>query len=402
MQAYALVDHHVRKKLDEMLKTWKNPVPGSIDTRPVFPAEVTKGIEKALIQARTQALQQQQQQQRSQHDLLRRRPVSTTPAGYRDTSTPPQNVVHFPPTSQGYVQSSSNGQYSVSILSAKRGLLTPLLKVPPTYQPPYNQFVPPQPTSPPLYQQLVQQQLSDAYTNQAHQTPDVGSLQRDIETLILTTRDQFARNPYDETIQTRLKALLDLQSVLKTQHVPPHMLKAARDQITQLQQSPLPLPPASTPLPITLSAPPPVQTSYQSQPNLPTLPSATSLADLLASVARNQQPAHPPPSTGAVLHPNPQLPISQVSNYQTPTPATAENPLIASLRAAGILPAAGSTPVNGSVAPTALSLAYPPPPTINTPPVQLASLTQPPQSGSRNNVELTSASLKMYYLSQLY
>ena len=123
-----------------MLKTWKNPVPGSIDTRPVFPAEVTKGIEKALIQARTQALQQQQQQQRSQHDLLRRRPVSTASAGYRDTSTPPQTMVHYPPpTSQGYVQNSGNGQYSVSILSTRKAsshtrLLGPLT-IPTTVQP---------------------------------------------------------------------------------------------------------------------------------------------------------------------------------------------------------------------------------------------------------------------------
>ncbi|KKK17934.1 mRNA cleavage factor complex component Pcf11, partial [Aspergillus ochraceoroseus] len=35
MNAYTLVDSQTRRKLDEMLKTWKEPVPGSLDTRPV-------------------------------------------------------------------------------------------------------------------------------------------------------------------------------------------------------------------------------------------------------------------------------------------------------------------------------------------------------------------------------
>ncbi|EHK98853.1 hypothetical protein M7I_5363 [Glarea lozoyensis 74030] len=34
MEAYALVDTNVRRKMDEMLKTWKEPVPGALDTRP--------------------------------------------------------------------------------------------------------------------------------------------------------------------------------------------------------------------------------------------------------------------------------------------------------------------------------------------------------------------------------
>jgi pre-mRNA cleavage complex 2 protein Pcf11 len=70
MNAYTLVDAQTRRKLDEMLKTWKEPVPGSLDTRPVFAPEITRSIESALIKARTAALQQEQA--RGNRDILNR------------------------------------------------------------------------------------------------------------------------------------------------------------------------------------------------------------------------------------------------------------------------------------------------------------------------------------------
>jgi len=107
MNAYTLVDNQIRKKLDEMLKTWKEPVPGSLDTRPVFPVEVTRTIENALIKARTAAVQLQQQQAKSQQELLARgRPTATPPVPWRNTPTPPQNASRHPPSLVGH----SNGQ----------------------------------------------------------------------------------------------------------------------------------------------------------------------------------------------------------------------------------------------------------------------------------------------------
>ncbi|KAG9231019.1 hypothetical protein BJ875DRAFT_506952 [Amylocarpus encephaloides] len=78
MEAYALVDVNVRRKMDEMLKTWKEPVPGALDSRPVFPRDVTSPIENALIKARTSALQahneylQSQRQQQPRPHLISR------------------------------------------------------------------------------------------------------------------------------------------------------------------------------------------------------------------------------------------------------------------------------------------------------------------------------------------
>lgn len=94
MEAYAAVGStQVRKKLDEMLKTWKEPVPGSMDSRPVFPADVTRPIENDLIRWRTSDLQRQQEQARNQQNMMRPgRPV-TTP--WRETPTPPQHMNRY-------------------------------------------------------------------------------------------------------------------------------------------------------------------------------------------------------------------------------------------------------------------------------------------------------------------
>lgn len=97
-----------------MLKTWKEPVPGSLDTRPVFPPDITRSIENALIKARTAALQQHQA--RGQQDVFNRGRVGTPP-GWSNTPTPPQNAVRHPPTAtplQGQRLGPANGYPTVS------------------------------------------------------------------------------------------------------------------------------------------------------------------------------------------------------------------------------------------------------------------------------------------------
>lgn len=105
MDAYASVDQATRRKMDEMLRTWKEPVPGSLDTRPVFPPDITRPIENALLKVRTITLESQQ---RNQQQLLGRgRPMNQGIQGmqgmpYRETPTPPgahtqPQVNGFPP-----------------------------------------------------------------------------------------------------------------------------------------------------------------------------------------------------------------------------------------------------------------------------------------------------------------
>lgn len=113
MEAYASFDGPMRRKMEEMLQTWKAPVPGSVDKRPVFPLDTTRPIENALIKARTNAMRADQEHSRAQQALPgvpggRPRPGSAAAfpgqaAGqpYRHTPTPPaaRPVYSAPPAS---------------------------------------------------------------------------------------------------------------------------------------------------------------------------------------------------------------------------------------------------------------------------------------------------------------
>ena len=110
MNAYASVQAPIRKKLDEMVKTWKEPVPGSTDTRPVFPVETTRPIETNLIKFRTLAFQAAQQQQRQQglpmpHTINPHYTAAPPQSEWRNTATPPQSNGYYPPANaQAYPQ----------------------------------------------------------------------------------------------------------------------------------------------------------------------------------------------------------------------------------------------------------------------------------------------------------
>lgn len=96
MGAYTKVDNATRRKMDEMLKTWKEPVPGSISTKPVFPLEQVRPIENALMAARNVAFAAHQNSYQGQQQLMRGR----QPAPSRDTPTPPTGRSYQPPPQQ--------------------------------------------------------------------------------------------------------------------------------------------------------------------------------------------------------------------------------------------------------------------------------------------------------------
>lgn len=96
MGAYTKVDNGTRRKMDEMLKTWKEPVPGSISTKPVFPLEQVRPIENALMGARNAAFAAHQSSYQGQQQLMRgRQPVPS-----RETPTPPTGRPYQPPPQQ--------------------------------------------------------------------------------------------------------------------------------------------------------------------------------------------------------------------------------------------------------------------------------------------------------------
>ncbi|KAK6609401.1 hypothetical protein H4I96_03332 [Botrytis cinerea] len=377
MEAYALVSHDVRRKMDEMLKTWKEPVPGSIDTRPVFPPEVTRPIENALIKARTSALQQEQL--RSQQQLMNRGRSAVGQAPYRNTPTPQTNLVnlfiHLPD-----ILDTLNNTLLQRMASS---ITTKPMRPPPTQ---YSQ----QPGSSASWQQSQPQ---------VYQPPEasVDMLNRDISNLIVSSKAEFAQSPYDSSIQTRLKALLDLQTILQTQRLPPDQIAMIKEQVAQLSATPTPQP--------------------QPQPTLNSLLGPGGLAALLARQSATPQIPTPPPPQAAVAIQSPQpqlalplqLPFQQASSApvlaSVSKPAADPNSLLERLRAAGMLPGIPTVSSTLTQPPSALGSANPPsfPPSlpfISAPPVSRTPLLEIP-----NDVVLKPASLKMFrphLISNLY
>ena len=402
-----------------MLKTWKNPVPGSQETRPVFPPDITKRIESALIQAKTATLRQQQQQAQNQENMLRRRfPAMKPSTPYQNTPTPPQNLSRYaPPTPQPYVQynQTSNGHPQVLFAFIGECEETNKFQTRSPY-PSYYQATHQQPGPLPYQVQAPSSIMSGHYRPPSI---DIASLHRDIENLISAAKAEFASNIHDTAVQIRLKALLDLQSILTSQQLPPDQLQQIRDQVAQLSANarPVPLPTISlpaTPTPVYTHKPSLMNRSpypavfQQTQSATPPIPAVTTLADLLASAARNnapppppqavQQPVSQPASLATLLQAHPQN--SQPSTNVTPLPNENPSSLLASLRAAGILPPAGSVSAPSIPITASTPVSYPPPPstlqpTAPTPYSQFPNPIRPPLAEMRNDIQLTSASLKM-------
>lgn len=88
MLAYSQVDPLVRRKLEEMLKTWREPVPGSLSSVPVFPLASTQSIVDALNRFRAVAASRGQPQYPGQQAQIPA--VTQAQIPLRATATPPQ------------------------------------------------------------------------------------------------------------------------------------------------------------------------------------------------------------------------------------------------------------------------------------------------------------------------
>jgi len=237
-------------------------------------------------------------------------------------------------------------------------------------------------------------------------TPDnsIETLNSDIANLIAASKVEFAQNPYDGSIQTRLKALLDLQSILQSQKLPPDQIALIKDQVAQLSIAAKPQPPPTPvvppPAPVTVSQPPAQQPTLASL-----LGGSDALAALLARASATPQVPTPPQQPVQPVR----SPQSQYAKPQyPPVPPSASNStavvdpnsLIEKLRAAGMLPAV--TPVTSTPPLASSSLAgngilpggFPPQlPYLNKPFVH--SSTRSPLNEIPNDVQLKPASLKM-------
>ncbi|KAF8468373.1 hypothetical protein BDZ91DRAFT_108225 [Kalaharituber pfeilii] len=385
MDAYTLVDQPIRKKLEEMLQTWKQPVPGSPSSAPVFPSEITRKIEATLIKARTAAVQAQQIQMKQQQDRMNFNRLPTHPQPpYRTPPQPAPASLAYPQTPQQGFDFGRNGTEAFS-------RNTPMIPQPSSVhniynQPPHGLNLQPQP------------QPLAGLPIMAGSPTSVETLHSDITSLIETAKKRFAENPFDEEGQKRLKALLDLQSIIQTQQLPPAQLAMVKDQLYKLANPSPPPPPPPPPAPIP-QLPVPVPAPLQ----------APNLAQLLAGSLSQFAPAPTPPP--------PAVPIPQISQVTIPQPTPpAQVPaisdaasLFASLQSAGLLPGLPSLSVHPPPPPPVIPQApflrgLIPTPTVSTPP-PVAATASPASNWKSIDVELKTASLKIprpHLISLLY
>ncbi|KAI0137302.1 hypothetical protein BJ170DRAFT_678153 [Xylariales sp. AK1849] len=376
MEAYASVDMNTRRKMDEMLKTWKEPIPGSIDTRPVFPPDVTRPIENALVQARERG----NQESRKLTNRGRQMPQGVP---YRETPTPPGAR----PASQasGY----PGGPPPFPLMNG-----TPYgqpTQPPPTQYPFHqNQLQPPPSTpQPPANLTAFQPPYHGGYS-----TPQPGisvdALESDIQNLITAFKAEFARNPQDPSILERLRALLDLQSMLQARNVPQDQLVPIKNQIAGLAVT-IRAPPAQPPTPVPIPQPVAVAPPPAAAPkvSLDSLLGSGALAALLARGSATPQAStpQPPPASVAIRPPPPQ----RVDLQQSATPAPADPmALLGMLRNAGMLPAAipsaAAPALTPSITPSVHMPFRPPVPGMGPPP--LDTLTR--------DIDLKASSLKRF------
>jgi len=222
----------------------------------------------------------------------------------------------------------------------------------------------------------------------------VASLSRDIERLISTAKEEFARNIHDPSIQAKLKALLDLQGLLQSQNLPSDQLVLIKNQIDAVsvnlpgtkpaqtytptpptQHNPYAAPPATVPQAVAAPVIPPAS-APPGPVSLDSLLGKGAMAALLARKSATPQNAtpHPPPpppqaipAVLAALRSPPQQRVelpkpaaAVAAAAPTPTPPADPMALLGALRAAGILkPGApsGGTPAASTPAPTPVSLA---------------------------------------------
>lgn len=197
-------------------------------------------------------------------------------------------------------------------------------------------------------------------------------MSKDIQHLIVAMRVELAQNPHDPSVQTRYKALQDLQGVVSTTSLPPDQLQLIRSRVNELAavamrappaQIPAYFAPAPVPLPLQQARLPSATPTPQPAVTLDGLLGPGALATLLqrqSATPQNSTPVPPPYANVAIRSPKP-------THVEPPRPVAAptQTPLslLDKLRAAGMLPPA---PAGGAVAP--------PPAAANAVPPNIASL----------------------------
>ncbi|KAG4304511.1 hypothetical protein PORY_002221 [Pneumocystis oryctolagi] len=175
INTYTLMEPHLRMKMEELLQTWKQPVPGTNSLTPVFSQEITRKIDGLLNKIR------QLRQQHEQRNLL-------APKSMILPSTPLNSIIDH---SSGVI---SLGNISNNVDYARN----------------HHTLIP---TIPDI---------------------SVNSLLIDISSLLSAAQKRVLLNPNDEMSLKQIPALIKLQSILQVSTLPVSQLSAIKEQLSSL------------------------------------------------------------------------------------------------------------------------------------------------------------------------
>lgn len=386
-----MVDINTRKKLEELLHTWKMPPTGAALSAPVFPVEITRKIDTALLKAKTAAMNLQQRQARQQQQKM----------GGPAYSSP--HMQHSVPSISGGMGMGRDGYggYGQREMVRKTDCSNTGCSLSYTF----SGLQPIMPTPPPPMPYGMPMGFPPFGANIGQGLPFVDSvttLKNDISNMIDVVTKRSQENPYDSDLRTKRSALIELRKIVETERLPAEQITQIREQLSNMQFPPPPVMPTPPPPP-----PPPMPFGNQFHPN--------NLADLLTSALQGPSsnlpnvsappfpplpPPPPPPANLLAL-------LASTAPQQTSTTATAGPPssggdassLIASLMQAGLLGGAGGA---GS-APSLPNLPPLPPPSKNgkqalhplLSSIQAAAAAQGPHWRTID-VQLNTNSLKKY------
>lgn len=397
--AFTVVDEKTRRAMDELFRSWKQPVPESRDPRPVFPMEVTQRIDTSLSRYRSVAEKHRQEEEQARMQKMQRQMPSRYPPHLQQgrTPTPNEGYPYQPPQIVGQ-NSNPNSQDIAAMMKGFQQQSTPQYPPPavpgPAPMPP-NRFG----QAPPGYSPPPQNNPAMPYGYPVSPAPPIMShqarldkLRADVQGLIDRARAHLTRYPHDQEKIKLLGNLQNLKSVVDGGSLVLSQIQSTELVVANLARELPPLPPAAPPQQLPQFNPALIQSILAGSTPQPTPPQPYQQQGFAPPPAvSTPQYAHTTPAPAVSLPPNmaqimsllqPAQPPSANTTPQTQAATPAQPSLLDTLRAAGLL---GATPV----APPAATPSYHPP--QSQPQIPYQTLTP-----AGNDVRLDSASsLKM-------
>ncbi|KAE9981874.1 hypothetical protein BLS_004252 [Venturia inaequalis] len=397
--AFTVVDEKTRRAMDELFRSWKQPVPESRDPRPVFPMEVTQRIDTSLSRYRSVAEKHRQEEEQARMQKMQRQMPSRYPPHLQQGRTPTPNggYPYQPPQIVGQ-NSNPNSQDIAAMMKGFQQQSTPQYPPPavpgPAPMPP-NRFG----QAPPGYSPPPQNNPAMPYGYPVSPAPPIMShqarldkLRADVQGLIDRARAHLTRYPHDQEKIKLLGNLQNLKSVVDGGSLVLSQIQSTELVVANLARELPPLPPAAPPQQLPQFNPALIQSILAGSTPQPTPPQPYQQQGFAPPPAvSTPQYAHATPAPAVSLPPNmaqimsllqPAQPPSANTTPQTQAATPAQPSLLDTLRAAGLL---GATPV----APPAATPSYHPP--QSQPQIPYQTLTP-----AGNDVRLDSASsLKM-------